>query len=474
MNESMNIDEFQKEAHKIVDWIADYYRNIESYPVKSTMEAGSLLNKLPQSAPESGEDFSKIFKDFEQMIIPGVTHWQHPGFFAFFPSNSSYPSLLAELLVSALALQCMSWETSPAATELEERMMDWLRDLWSLPKNWSGVIQDTASTSTLLALLSAREKASEFCVNEKGFYDHSSMRIYASQEAHSSVEKAAKVLGFGRENFIKIPTLSDLSMNTLLLKKQITDDKRNGMQPTAIVAALGTTSTTAFDDLSKIAEIAQEEKIWLHVDAAYAGSAFILPELRHYLKGVEAVDSMVINPHKWFFTHFDCSAYFVKDPSILVRSLEILPEYLKAQSSQNVKNYRDWGLALGRRFRALKLWFVMRSMGLETIREHIRTHIQLAQHFEKTLLTQNQSWKIVCPSTLNLVCFRWHDEKLSPEALDKKNEQFIKALNATGKFYLSHTRVEGRYTLRFVAGQRLMEKRHVDDLLQSLQDLIVR
>jgi aromatic-L-amino-acid decarboxylase len=459
----VKIEDFQKHAHEIVDWLADYYKNIEKYPVKPQLRAGEILSQLPASPPQAGENFPQIFADFERIIVPGLTHWQHPGFYAYFPSNTSYPSLLAEMLVAGLAQQCMSWETSPAATELEEQMMKWLAELLGLPAAWSGVIQDTASTSTLVSLLTARERASDFAVNEKGFYSQAPLRIYASTEAHSSVEKALKVLGFGRENFIKIGVQGDLSMNVAALRERVAADRAAGLQPMAVVAALGTTSTTAFDDLKSIASFCKQERIWLHVDAAYAGSVFVLPELRHHLAGVEDVDSFVVNPHKWFFTHFDCSAYFVKDAALLVRSLEILPEYLKAQQKDTVKNYRDWGLALGRRFRALKLWFVMRSMGVEGLQAAIRQHLAFAKFFESELRADSEAWEIVTPTSVNLVCFR---SRLGDDGF---NQELLLALNATGRFYLSHTRVGGRYVLRFVAGQRLMEERHVRDLLETLR-----
>lgn len=360
ISEMESAEIFREEAHKIVDWIADYYNNIEKYPVKASCKPGSIFSQIPDSPPEDPENMENIFGDFENIILPGITHWQSPSFFAYFPANSSFPSILAEMLSSALGAQCMKWETSPAATELEEAVMIWLRKMTGLPENYTGVIQDTASTSTLCAILTAREKASEFLINRSGMENQPVMRVYCSSEAHSSVEKAVKIAGIGNKNLVKIGLDDDFRMKPDLLEKEITADISNGYKPVCVVAALGTTGSTSVDPLAEIAEVCKKYNVWLHVDAAMAGSALLLPEYRWMIKGIEHADSLVFNPHKWLFTNFDCSAYFVKDSESLINTFKLVPEYLKTQIPGHVNDYSNWGIQLGRRFRALKLWFVIR------------------------------------------------------------------------------------------------------------------
>ena len=328
--------------------------------------------------PDSSEDFSQIFADFEKIILPGITHWQSPSFHAYFPGNSSLPSLLGEMLTSTLAAQCMIWETSPAAAELEERVLDWLKDAMGLPKHFKGVIQDTASTATLSAILTARENAANFPINDKGF-DHNRYRVYCSAETHSSIEKAVKIAGLGRENLVKITVDDQLRMDPNALKQAIEDDLASERVPMCVIATIGTTSTCAVDSIPDVAAITKRYKLWLHVDAAFAGTAMLLEEYRWMIKGLEMADSYVFNPHKWMFTNFDCTAYYVKDEELLIRTFEVLPEYLKTKTRGQVKDYRDWGIPLGRRFRALKLWFVIRSFGLDGIRAKLRLHIETGQ-----------------------------------------------------------------------------------------------
>ncbi|HEY9843476.1 MAG TPA: pyridoxal-dependent decarboxylase, partial [Candidatus Obscuribacterales bacterium] len=374
----MQPDEFRKHAHQVVDWISDYMENVGQYPVTPRLEPGAILQSLPDAAPASGEAFEAIFADFEKLIVPGMTHWQHPAFFAYFPANASPASLLGEMLTSALGAQCMSWLTSPAATELEQRVMEWLRDLISLPPEFAGVIQDTASTATLCALLSARERASGWGINETGFQGQR-YRIYASSEAHSSVEKAVRIAGLGSQNLVKVAVDENFAMIPAGLAAAIAADRAAGYEPLCVVAAWGTTGSTALDPLAEIAAICQRESLWLHVDAAYAGSALILPEIRKLAQGLELADSLVFNPHKWLLTHFDCSAYFVRDPAALERTFGLTPEYLKTDLDRQVHNYRDWGIQLGRRFRALKLWFVLRSYGVSGLQQFIRQQIAWVQ-----------------------------------------------------------------------------------------------
>ncbi|HDR89701.1 MAG TPA: aspartate aminotransferase family protein [Bacteroidetes bacterium] len=456
-----NTDEFKKAAHRFVDWMAEYLENIEDYPVKSQVLPGEIFNSLPGMPPEKGELTDTLLADFERLIVPGITHWQSPSFFAYFPANSSFPSVLAEMLTATLGAQCMLWETSPAAAELEEKMMNWLRNMLGLPDNLHGVIQDSASSSTLAALLTAREKFSAGKINREGFRDYSGLRVYASTEAHSSVDKAVKIAGMGHENMVKIPTDHIFRMDPGKLEEAIDYDLKSGKLPLAVVATLGTTGPTSIDPLPDIAEICARHNLWLHVDAAMAGTALLLPEYRWMIEGMEQVDSFVFNPHKWMFTNFDCSAYFVKDRDALVKTFEITPEYLKTDTRGRVNDYRDWGIPLGRRFRALKLWFVIRSYGVKGLRETVESHIQLARDMETRIL-KDPSFELLAPVTLNTLCFRHVPEGVSDEeTLDRLNEQLLKLVNATGECYMTHTRLNGKYTLRMVIGQTRVQKRHV-------------
>ncbi len=456
----MKIDEFRKEAYKMVDYICDYYENIENYPVKSQVKPREIFDVLPSKAPMHQEEMKQIMSDFDAQIMKGITHWQSPHFHAYFPANASFPSILAEMLTSAIGAQCMIWDTSPAAAELEEKVLEWLKDIMDLPSNWSGVIQDTASTATLCALLTAREKYSNFEINEKGF-NHQEFRIYCSSETHSSIEKAVKIMGVGKKNVVKIPTNQWYAIDTELLEKEIQKDIENKKNPLSIIATLGTTGTTSIDDIDTLGKIAKKYGTWLHIDAAFGGSAMILPEFRKKIIGLELADSFVFNPHKWLFTNFDCSAYYVKDKESLIKTFSILPEYLKTNNRGLVNDYRDWGVPLGRRFRALKLWFVLRYFGIEKLRNKIRTHLQLAEIF-KNLVIENQDFELLAPLTLNTICFRFKPVFLEDEdELNSLNEKVLNAINNKGKLYLSHTKIKGKYTLRMVIGQTNVEERHV-------------
>ncbi|MCU0460072.1 MAG: pyridoxal-dependent decarboxylase, partial [Bacteroidales bacterium] len=363
----MDSNEFRRQGHAVVEWIARYLENIEKYPVKSGVKPGDVINALPELPPSGSESFDLFLRDFDEIIMPGITHWQSPNFFAYFPANSSPPSVLAEMLTAALGAQCMVWETSPAAAELEERMMDWLRVMTGLPEGFEGVIQDSASSATLAALITAREKSTGFRSNREGLRETGRLRVYASAQAHSSVEKGAGVAGFGRENLVRVAVRDDYSIDPEALDKAIEKDIAGGFIPCCVVACMGTTGTTAVDPLRPVGEICRKHGIWLHVDAALGGSALLLPEMRWMADGIEYADSFVFNPHKWMFTNFDCSAYFVRDAASLIRTFEILPEYLKTRTRGQVNDYRDWGIPLGRRFRALKLWAVIRTYGVENL-----------------------------------------------------------------------------------------------------------
>jgi aromatic-L-amino-acid/L-tryptophan decarboxylase len=458
----MNGDEFRKRGHELVDWMADFLEGIEQRRVTPGIAPGDVLRRLPLHAPEQGEPFDALFRDFESVILPGMTHWQHPSFFAYFPANSSPPSVLAEMLTATLGAQCMSWATSPAATELEQRVMEWLREMLGLPAGMTGVIQDTASSATLAAILSARERASGFGVNKSGLQDAPRYTVYCSREAHSSVEKAVKIAGLGADSLRKIAVEHDTyAMIPADLERAIAADMAAGLSPLCIVATMGTTGSTAVDPIAAIGKIASRLGIWLHVDGAYAGTALLLPEKRWMAEGMENVDSFVTNPHKWMFTNFDCSAYFVRDPAMLVRTFEILPEYLKTPEGAAVRNYRDWGIQLGRRFRALKLWFVIRSYGVNGLRDLVGRHCAMAGEFAATL-GRTDDFELLAPVPLGVVCFRHRPQGMTdPEALNRHNEALLKRLNDTGKVFLSHTRLGTAYTIRMVIGQTTVAPQHV-------------
>lgn len=449
----MTPEEFRTHAHQLVDWMADYLGSVGQYPVKPNIQPGDIKKQLPASAPKEGESFDDIFKDFKDIILPGMTHWQHPQFYAYFPSGSSAPSLLGEMLSTTLGAQCMIWLTSPAAEELEERMMEWLRDAIGLPKAFTGVIQDSSSSSNLVALLSAREWKTKFAINQEGFTGHEKFRVYTSDQAHSSVDKDVRIAGFGIGNLVKIGTDKNFALRVDELEAAIIRDKANGFTPLCVVSTIGTTSSTAIDPVDAISDICRKQGLWHHIDASYAGSALILPELRWMSKGAEKCDSFVFNPHKWLFTHFDCSAYFVRDKEALVNTFSIMPEYLKTPEDKLVNNYRDWGVPLGRRFRALKLWFVLRSYGLEGLQRRLRDHISYGQ-WVKEQVEKTPGFELMAPVPLNLVCFRIHPKGMDDEKkLDALNASLIQKLNASGKILLTQTRLDNKFVIRFVAGQ---------------------
>lgn len=453
----MDNDSFRKYAHEFVDWIAGYLADLERFPVMSQAKPGEIRSQLPEAPPAAGEPMDRIFDDFKRIILPGITHWQHPGWHAYFPANNSPESILGEMLVAGMGVQGMNWATSPAATELEDLVMEWLRWMLGLPAGLAGVIQDSASGATLAALLCARERATDFAANENGF--DRPLTVYATPETHSSIEKGAKIAGYGRRRLRPVETDAAFAMIPEKLEAAIAADRAAGLQPAAVVATLGTTSSSAVDPLRPIGEICARHKVWLHVDAAYAGTAAVCPENRWILDGAEHLDSFVFNPHKWMLTNFDCSAFFVKDPGTLIRTFEIHPEYLKTGVDPFVRNYRDWGVPLGRRFRALKLWFVIRSYGVEGIRAFIREDIRLAGLF-RDWLGADPRFEILAPVRFGLVCFRFNDGRGEAE-LTEFNKALLDRLNASGKIGLSHTVLGGKYTLRMVVGARTTEERHV-------------
>jgi aromatic-L-amino-acid decarboxylase len=450
----MDHEAFRQHGHAMVDWLADYFRDLEQRRVIPEVRPGEIRAALPTSAPESGEPFEHIFADFERQILPGMSHWGHPGWFAYFPSNGSPPSLLAEMLATGLGAQCMSWITSPAATELEQVVMAWLRDLLGLPPAFTGVIQDTASSSTLVACLTARDRMGDAAAR---------MTAYCSREAHSSVAKAFRLAGIPAERVRVIDVDEVFAMRPVALAEAIAADRAAGLAPGIVVATMGTTSSTACDPLRAIGELAQGAGAWYHVDAAYGGTAAICPEIRPLLDGVELADSLVTNPHKWLMTHFDCSAYYVRDVEALQRTMRTSPEYLRTAQDQEVANFRDWGIPLGRRFRALKLWFVLRSYGAEALRTLLRGHIALG-HELASWVDAAPHWERLAPAPLGLVCLRHVPPALAGDeaALAAHNAALLARVNATGEVFLTHTLLGGRYVIRVAIGAWRTERRHVE------------
>ncbi len=451
-----NSEDFTNAGYKLIDWLTGYFKNIEEYPVVPNLEPGEIEEKLPNSPPIKGEHIDEIIDDFEKIVFPGVTHWQHPGFHAYFPANNSYPSILAEMLTAGMGVQGMKWITSPAATELERVVMRWLQQMIGLPEQFRGVIMDTASVATLCAILSAREKATDYSVNESGF-ESKVIRIYCSEEAHSSIEKAVRIAGIGSKNLVKVPVDEELRMIPEKLEEQIIADKQAGYFPACVVGALGTTGTGAVDPIQLIGKIAKKHEVWFHIDAAYSGSALILSEFKSLVPGIDLADSFVFNPHKWMFTNFDCSAFFVRDSKYLTRTFSLVPEYLQTAQDNEI-DFSNWGIQLGRRFRALKLWFVIRNFGQDGIQERIRYHIELGKQFEKYVI-EEKDFELAVPRNLNIICFRYVAK--SNDDLNLLNKKLLDKINSSGKVFLSHTLVNGRYVIRFVCGQTNVTDEHI-------------
>ncbi len=456
----MSSEEFRHWGHALVDWIAAYHERVESLPVLAQVQPGAIRSALPSEPPQRGEPFAEILADVDRLLLPGLTHWQSPNFFAFFPSNTSGPSILGDLLAAGLGVQGMLWATSPACTELETHVLDWLVGMLGLPDRFhsraggGGVIQDTASSAVLCALLAARERATGFGCNERGCDGR--LTAYASTQAHSSVEKAVGIAGLGRANLRRVEVDGEFAMRPDDLERQVRADRDAGLQPCFACATIGTTSSNAMDPLPALGRVCRDHGLWLHVDGAMSGTAALCPEFRHFQAGLELADSYAFNPHKWMFTNFDCDCFYVADRSALIRTLSVLPEYLRNRATESgaVFDYRDWHVPLGRRFRALKLWFVIRHYGIEGLRHHVRRHVQLAQAFS-AWVKQDPDFELAAPVPLNLVCFRHR-------AGDEFNRKLLEAVNQSGAMYITHTVLDGRYTLRVCVGQTHTEARHVE------------
>jgi aromatic-L-amino-acid decarboxylase len=466
----MDAEEFRRHAHRLVDWMADYMVSVESLPVKSRVAPGEIAAQLPAGAPTQGEAFETIFDDFRRIVMPGITHWQHPNFFAYFPANSSRPSVLAEMLMATLGVNGMLWQTSPAATELETRVMQWLRDMIGLPAGFTGVIQDTASTATLCAILTARERALQGRGNRAGLNGAGAFTTYCSAETHSSIEKDIRIAGLGSENLRSIPIDADFGIRIDLLEQAIAADRAAGRTPLLVTATVGGTANGGFDRVDALADVCERQGLWLHVDAAWAGSAFVLPETRHLMKGCERADSFVFNPHKWLFTNFDCTAYFVRDPQALLDTFAIQRVYFDTAEQGRVIDYRDWGVPLGRRFRALKLWFVIRAYGVEGLQAAIRQHIDAAQAFA-SWIEASEDFELMAPARLALVVFRYRPEDVDdPAEIDALNTRLLATLNDDGRMYLTPGKTGGRATIRLSVGQTDTRRHHVEQAWELIRE----
>lgn len=464
-------EEFRAHGHRVVDWVADYLARVDTLPVLPNVRPGEIAGALPEEAPLEGEPFERLLDDLDQVVLPGVTHWNHPGFFAYFGITASGPGILGELVAAALNTNAMLWKTSPATTELELRVLSWMLQMFDLPRDWFGHLVDTASIGTLVSLAAAREAQDDLAVRVRGLAEpgHPRLRAYASEQAHSSVEKALITLGLGQEGLRKIPTDSDYRMDPRALRDAVREDRAAGLRPFAVVATVGTTSSTSVDPVDAIAEICEEERLWLHVDAAYAGAAAILPEMRPWFAGCERADSYLMNPHKWMFVPIDCSALYTRHPDVLRRTFQLVPEYLRTELDAQV-DLMNYGVQLGRRFRAIKLWWVIRTFGVEGLRRRVRAHCELARRFASWIEAEER-FVLAAPVPFSTVCFRGRWPGLSEEEEDAANERLAARVSAVGPVFLAPTRLSGRATLRLAIGNLRTEEKHVRqafDLLTSL------
>ena len=473
----MNQDDFRRFGHELIDWVADYLEHVEELPVLAQIEPGDLKVSLPTSPPAKGEAMEAIIQDLDRLIVPALTHWNHPSFFAYFATSTSAPGIFGELLSAAFDNKAMLWRTSPASTELEEVTLDWLRQMMGLDAGMTGIIYDTASISSMHAIAAAREGV-ELRIREEGMsgrQDLPLLRVYVSEQAHSSIEKGVITLGLGQRGLRKIPTDSEFRMDAKALAAAIEEDKQNGFVPFCIVATVGTTSTSSIDSIREIIPIGERHAMWLHVDAAYAGSAAVVPELRHILDGCERADSIAVNPHKWLFTPFDLSVLYCRHMDLLRRAFSLVPEYLRTPEQEKVRSGSDYGVQLGRRFRALKLWMIIRYFGHEGLAARIREHCRLAKLFA-SWVEADPNWELMAPLPLALVCFRacpkmeGVDDAAREARLDVLNEAIMHGVNATGKALLSHTRLNDKLTLRLSIGNIRTEEKHVRQVWNLLNE----
>jgi len=466
----MPIEEFRKSGHQLIDWIADYLNDIEKYPPLSQINPGDILKRIPESPPQKGEDIENVLKDVDKILMDGITHWNHPGFMAYFNSTSSGPGILAELLTAGLGVNGMLWKTSPAFTELERAMMNWFRQMIGLPDNYWGIIYDTASTSSMHAIASAREQLN-LGFREKGMTgrdDIPKLRVYCSEQAHSSIEKGAVTLGIGIEGVKKIPVNNKFELIPKKLEQKIVEDFLEGNKPFCVVATVGTTSTTSIDPIEEIAELCEKYNIWLHIDAAYAGVAAMIPEMKWITKAWEKADSIVVNPHKWMFTPIDLSIYFTRKPEILKQAFSLVPEYLKTKVDDEVENLMDYGIQLGRRFRSLKLWFIIRYFGVDGLASRIKNHIKLAKEFAEWVDNEND-FELMAPVLFSTICFRYNPGNKTEEELNNLNEKLFEKINSSGKIFLSHTKLNGKFVIRLTIGSIRHERRHIEEAWEIIK-----
>jgi aromatic-L-amino-acid/L-tryptophan decarboxylase len=452
------VEDFRRAGHQTVDWIAEYLTNVAEMPVLAQTKPGDLLDALPKSAPEKGESFDAILRDFDRLVMPAVTQWNHPRFFAYFACTGSTPAILGEMLAAALNTNGLHWKTSPAVAELEQRALDWLRQWIGVPEGWFGIVYDTASTSSMHAVVCARELADP---EARTAGSRNDLVLYTSDQSHMSIEKGAIAVGVGQKNIRKVPSDSEFRMRADALAKMVEEDKRAGKRPFCVVATVGTTSTTSIDPVPQIADVAEKHGLWLHVDAAYAGAAAILPEQRHIMAGVERAHSLVFNAHKWLFTPIDLSAFYTRRPDILRRAFSLTPDYLKTQDDPRAHNLMDYGVPLGHRFRALKLWFVMRYFGRERIEAILRSHIRWAQDFA-ALVDAHPKFERVAPVPLSVVCFRY-------QGSDDENRAILERVNASDRMFIASTVLNGKLTLRLAIGQLETSWRDVQEAWELLQ-----
>ncbi|MBN1541034.1 amino acid decarboxylase [candidate division KSB1 bacterium] len=466
----MPTEDFRRAGHALIDWIADHLSRLDKIPVLPDVRPGEIRAQLPLEAPEQGESIDDVLADVDRIIMPGMTHWNHPNFMAYFGISSSGPAILGELLSAALNVNAMLWTTCPVATELEKTVMDWLRRMLGLPESFWGMITDSASSSTLQAIAAAREAALDHPVRQKGLFGAPRLRLYTSEQAHSSVEKAAVTLGLGTESVYKIGVDSSYRLDPVLLEQAVTADRQAGLLPFCVVATVGTTSTTSIDPVPAIADICERHNLWLHVDAAYGGSPAIIAEYRHVLAGCDRADSLLVNPHKWLFVPIDCSAFYTRKPAVLKQAFSLVPEYLKTNRDDEVENLMDYGVQLGRRFRALKLWFTIRYFGSRGLGERIRYAIDLAQALAKKI-DDHPHFETLAPVPYSTICFRAHPPEIEDESvLDRLNRTLLDNILAGQQLFLSHTRLNGRLALRLAIGNLYTREKHVDQAWKLIQE----